>query len=81
MENLFSFWLGNQLRKKSPFGDHESKLKKKLQLNLIYIPGQITGKIWRVHVTQKRFYTRGTLRGIRISRLAKIPTLVRDWLR
>ena len=27
----------------------------------------------------KRFYTRGTLRGIRISRLAKIPTL--PWLR
>ena len=30
---------------------------------------------------KKRFYTRGTLRGIRISRLAKIPTLYRDWLR
>ena len=26
-------------------------------------------------------YTRGTLRGIRISQLAKIPTLYRDWLR
>ena len=30
---------------------------------------------------QKRFYTRGTLRSIRISLLAKIPTLHRDWLR
>jgi hypothetical protein len=30
---------------------------------------------------EKRFYTRGTLRSIRISRLAKIPTLYRDWLR
>ena len=30
---------------------------------------------------QKRFYNRGTLRGIRISRWAKIPTLYRDWLR
>ena len=30
---------------------------------------------------QKRFYTRGTLRGIRISRMAKIITLYRDWLR
>ena len=29
---------------------------------------------------QKRFYSRGTLRSIRISRLAKIPTLYRDWL-
>ena len=28
----------------------------------------------------KRFYTRGTIRGIRISRLAKIPNLYRDWL-
>ena len=30
---------------------------------------------------QKRFYTRGTLRRIRIPRLAKIPTLYRNWLR
>ena len=30
---------------------------------------------------QKRFFTRGTLRSIRISRLAKIPTLYHDWLR
>ena len=30
---------------------------------------------------QKRFYTRGTIRGIRISRLAKIPPLYQDWLR
>ena len=29
----------------------------------------------------KRFYTRGTLRGIRISQLAKIPFIYRDWLR
>ena len=29
---------------------------------------------------QKRFYTRGTLRGIRILRMAKIPTLYRDCL-
>ena len=28
-----------------------------------------------------RFYTRGTLRSIRISILAKIQTLYRDWLR
>ena len=32
-------------------------------------------------VNQKRFYTRGTLKGIRISRLAKIPNLYPDWLR
>ena len=31
-------------------------------------------------INQKRFYTRGPLRGIRISLLAKIPTLDRDWL-
>ena len=30
---------------------------------------------------QKRFYTRRTLRSIRILRLAKIPTLCREWLR
>ena len=30
---------------------------------------------------KKRFYTRGTLKGILISRLDKIPTLYRDWLR
>ena len=30
---------------------------------------------------QKRLYTRRTLRSIRISRLAKIPTLYCDWLR
>ena len=30
---------------------------------------------------QKRFYTRGTLRSIRISGLAKITTLYRDWLK
>ena len=30
---------------------------------------------------QKRLYTRGTLRSIRIPRLAKIPTLCLDWLR
>jgi hypothetical protein len=29
---------------------------------------------------QKRFYTRGTLRGIRFSRLAKLSTLYRDIL-
>ena len=29
---------------------------------------------------QKRFYTRGTLRCIRFSRFAKIPTIYRDWL-
>ena len=29
----------------------------------------------------KRFYTRGTTRSIKISRLAKIPNLYRDWLR
>ena len=28
---------------------------------------------------KKRFYTRGTLISIRIPRLAKIPTLYRDW--
>ena len=28
----------------------------------------------------KRFYTRGTIRVIRFSRLAKIPTLYHDWL-
>jgi hypothetical protein len=28
--------------------------------------------------TTKRFYTRGTLRGMRISRFAKIPTVYRD---
>ena len=28
-----------------------------------------------------RFYTRGTLTSIRIHRLAKIPTLYRDWLK
>ena len=32
-------------------------------------------------VNIKEFYTRGTLRGIRISRLAKILTLYIDWLR
>ena len=31
-------------------------------------------------LNEMRFYTRGTLRGIRISRLAKIPTIYRDWL-
>ena len=30
---------------------------------------------------QKRFYTRGTLRRILISRLVKIPTLYCEWLR
>ena len=30
---------------------------------------------------QMRFYTRETLRSIMIPRLAKIPTLYRDWLR
>ena len=30
---------------------------------------------------QKRFYIRGTLRGKRSSRWAKIPTLYHDWLR
>ena len=30
---------------------------------------------------QKRFYTRGTLKNIRVSRSAKIPILYRDWLR
>ena len=29
----------------------------------------------------KRFYTRETLKSIRIFQLAKIPTLCRDWLR
>ena len=35
---------------------------------------------WRI-IKQKRFYTRGILRGIRISRLAIIPSLYHDWLR
>ena len=30
--------------------------------------------------SQKIFYTRETLRGIKISRLAKIPNLYRDWM-
>ena len=30
---------------------------------------------------QKSFYTRGTLRSIRIPRLTKIPTLYHNWLR
>ena len=30
---------------------------------------------------QKRFYTRGTFKSIRILRLAKIPPLYHDWLR
>ena len=30
---------------------------------------------------QKRFYNRGTLRGIRISQIAKIPNSYGDWLR
>ena len=30
-------------------------------------------------IERKRFYTRGTLSRLRISRLAKIPTLYRDW--
>ena len=34
------------------------------------------GMIQGIH--HKRFYTRGTLRSIRISRLAKIPTLYRN---
>ena len=50
-------------------------------MNPIHVPGQIAGMIGRVHVAQKRFNTRGKLRGIRISRLAKIPSLYRDWLR
>ena len=45
---------------------------------------------WNIHVhslisnplfLQKRFYTRGTLRSIRITRLAKIATLYCEWLR
>ena len=32
-------------------------------------------------LTQKRFYTRETLWSIRISLLAKIPTIYQDWLR
>ena len=32
-------------------------------------------------LAQKRFYTRGTFWGMRISRMDKIPTLYRDWLR
>ena len=31
-------------------------------------------------ILEKRFYNRGTLTSIRIPRLAKIPTLYRDWL-
>ena len=34
-----------------------------------------------INPTQKRFYARGTLRSIRITWLAKIPTLYCDWLR
>ena len=34
-----------------------------------------------IEMDTKRFYTRGTLRGIRISRLAKIHTLYRDNIR
>ena len=34
----------------------------------------------RVYI-EKRFYTRGTSRSIRIPRLAEIPTLYRNWLR
>ena len=30
-------------------------------------------------VKEKRFYTRETIRGIRISLFAKIPTLYHDW--
>ena len=35
---------------------------------------------WKV-LKQKSFYTRGTLRGIRNSRMAKIPTFYRNWLK
>ena len=39
-------------------------------------------KSWAQNITSthKRFYTIGTLRSIRIPRLAKILTLYRDWL-
>ena len=32
-----------------------------------------------IYLEEKRFYIRGTLRSIRIPRLAKITTLFRDW--
>ena len=80
VRTLLSLLVSELIRKKSTFGDHGSKFKK-LELNPIHVPGQITGMIGRVHVAQKRFNTRGKLRGIRISRLAKISTLYRDWLR
>ena len=42
-----------------------------------FFSGVVTKSMWS---QQKRFYTRGTLRSIRISQLTKIPTLYRDWL-
>ena len=42
---------------------------------------KVSDRINLLWFQKKRFDTRGTLRGIRISRLAKIPTIYRDWLR
>ena len=40
----------------------------------------IAAQLQKYLLLQKRFYTRGTLRGISILRLDEIATLYRDWL-
>ena len=50
-------------------------------LSIINDPSQIGEIAVMAYTEQKRLYTRGTLRIIKISLLAKISTLYRDWLR
>ena len=57
-----------------------SNLKSKLRI-LKLVPITLGARIWVAWLYKKRFYTRGTLRSKRISRLAKILTLYGDWLR
>ena len=40
----------------------------------------LTHLLLKQQLKENRFYTRGTLRGVRISQLAKIPTHYCDWL-
>ena len=56
------------------------KPKKNLYIH-IYIGKSVARRIPLLNYDKKeRFYTRGTLTSIRIPRLAKIPTLYRNWL-
>ena len=84
---------GNKEKKKTTDTKNETKKiksnnltgsnSKKSNIEFIFLPFGCTNIIfvnW-VLASRKRFYTRGTLRNIRISRLAKISTFYHDWLR